>query len=187
MYKLYEGEYKITSNFGPRILPNGDKRPHKGIDCVGIGNKNIVAPTNGKIVSSQIILDKGSTTWEWGNYVKMDDLNGYYLLFCHLGSRAVKVGQKVDKYSRIGVEGYTGYVYPQNAAGSHLHFEVRRKSDNVSIDPLEYFKILEAWEIKHTAELRAKVQSSFGFDDGTMKFFDGHPYPGSLFSKMLKK
>jgi murein DD-endopeptidase MepM/ murein hydrolase activator NlpD len=187
LHKLYEGEYKITSPFGPRELPNGDKRPHKGIDCVGIGNKNIIAPTNGKIVSSQIITNKSSPSWEWGNYVKMDDLNGYHLFFCHLGSRAVKTGQLIEKYARIGVEGYTGYVYPQNSNGSHLHFEVRRKSDGVSIDPMEYFKILAEWEAKHLAELRLKVQSTFGFDDGTMKFFDGHPYPGSLFSKMLKK
>ena len=47
MAKLYQGEYKITSYFGPRNL-EGDKRPHKGIDCVGLTSKNVITPTNGK-------------------------------------------------------------------------------------------------------------------------------------------
>ena len=54
-----------------------------------------------KIISSQLITEKNSPvwgdTWEWGNYVKMDDLNGFYLHFCHFASRAVKAGQTVRK------------------------------------------------------------------------------------------
>lgn len=138
MAKLYQGDYRITSWFGPRTLDNGDGRIHKGIDCVGLNSKRIIAPTNGRIVSSQIIIDKSNPTWEWGNYVKLDDLNGYYLFFCHLASRAVVAGQSVTKGQFIGLEGQTGYSF-----GSHLHFEVRRKSDNVSINPLDYFEILE--------------------------------------------
>ena len=143
MSRLYQGKCRISSPFGDRLLPNGDKRTHKGIDCVGIDSKNIIAPTNGSIVSSQIITNKNNATWEWGNYVKMDDLNGFYLFSCHLASRAVKAGQRVVKGQLIGVEGQTGY-----SLGSHLHFEVRRKSDGVSINPEEYFKILDDWEKK---------------------------------------
>ena len=75
---------------------------------LGLIAKEIIAPTNGKIVSSQIITDKNNPTWEWGNYVKMDDLNGYYLFFCHLANRSVKVGQTVAKGQVIGTEGQTG-------------------------------------------------------------------------------
>jgi murein DD-endopeptidase MepM/ murein hydrolase activator NlpD len=177
--KLYQGEYDITSPFGPRTLENGDKRPHKGIDCVGRDNKYIVVPTNGKIVSSQIITNKANPTWEWGNYVKMDDLNGYYLFFCHLNKRLVTAGQIVKKGQVIGVEGQTGYSF-----GSHLHFEVRRKSDNVSIDPLQYQKILADWEAKHLQLLMTSTQKRFGFDDATMNFLKTHPYPSALFDKL---
>lgn len=177
--KLYEGNYKISSSFGPRKLDNGDTRVHRGIDCVGIESKNIIAPTNGLIVSSKIITNKNNPTWEWGNYVKMDDLNGFYLFFCHLASRSVKTGQKVDKGQIIGVEGRTGYVVGNT--GNHLHFEVRRKSDNVSIDPEVYSKILADWEFKH---FRKKTQERFGFNDNTMKFFEGHPCPSALFEKL---
>ena len=80
---LYQGEYKITSPFGPRNL-DGDKRPHKGIDTVGIGNKNLVAICDGTVVSSQIITDKSNPTWEWGNYIKINDGYGYFPHYCHL-------------------------------------------------------------------------------------------------------
>ena len=177
MAKIYQGEYKITSWFGPRDL-NGDKRPHKGIDCVGTTSKNIIAPTNGRIITSTMITDKSNLTWEWGNYVKMDDLNGYYLFFCHLSKRLVTVGQTVAKGQLIGVEGQTGYSF-----GSHLHFEVRRKKDGVSIDPIEYFEILYQWELNN---LKKKVQAKYGFDDSTMEYLAKHPYVVSLFEKLLK-
>lgn len=177
MAKIYQGEYKITSWFGPRDL-NGDKRPHKGIDCVGITSKNIIAPTNGRIITSTMITDKSNLTWEWGNYVKMDDLNGYYLFSCHLSKRLVTVGQTVAKGQLIGVEGQTGYSF-----GSHLHFEVRRKKDNVSIDPIEYFEILYQWELNN---LKKKVQAKYGFDNSTMEYLAKHPYAVNLFEKLLK-
>lgn len=176
MSKLYEGEYKITSPFGPRNL-SGDTRPHKGIDCVGINSKNIIAPTNGMIVSSQIITNKSNPTWEWGNYVKMDDLNGFYLFFCHLATRRVKVGQTVDKGQLIGTEGATGYSF-----GGHLHFEVRRKSDNESINPQDYFRILSDWERNYN---KKQVKMRFNFDDNTIKFLEGHPYSDALFEKLI--
>lgn len=147
MSRIFEGACRISSPLGARALGN-DYRFHKGIDFVGIDSKNIISPTNGKIISSQIITDKNNLTWEWGNYVKMDDLNGFWLFFCHLSKRCVTAGQTVAKGQIIGVEGQTGYSF-----GSHLHFEVRKKSDNVSIDPNEYFKILDEWEKKHEHEM----------------------------------
>ena len=180
--KLYQGEYVITSPFGPRVLENGDKRPHKGIDCVGKTNKNIVAPTNGKIVNSQIIIDKSNPTSQWGNYVKMDDLDGYYLFFCHLSKRLVTAGQVIEKGAVVGVEGQTGYSF-----GSHLHFEVRRKSDNVSIDPMQYLIGLETWENKNLELLIQQTKIRFDFNDSTIDFFKTHPWPYALFDKLAKK
>ena len=98
MDKIYNGEYKITSPFGKRNL-DGDNRTHKGEDHVGLTNKNVITPTSGRVVSSQIITNKTNPTWEWGNYVKIDDLNGYYLFFCHLAKRLVSVGQKSRRRS----------------------------------------------------------------------------------------
>jgi murein DD-endopeptidase MepM/ murein hydrolase activator NlpD len=171
--KLYKGNYRISSPYGNRKLDNGDNRFHSGIDYVGIDSKEIIAPTNGKIISSQIITDKSNPTWEWGNYVKMDDLNGYYLFFCHLSNRSVKVGQTVAKGQIIGTEGQTGYSF-----GSHLHFEVRRKSDGTVINPEQYFKILFDW-------YKNEVKKKYGFDDNTMNYLAKHPYADALFEKLL--
>lgn len=140
MMKLYDGEYKVTSWFGPRKLANGDTRTHKGIDCVGMASKNVLALCDATVVSSQIILDKTNATWEWGNYIKFDDGHGYYPHYCHLSKRLLAKGQKVKKGQIVGVEGQTGYSF-----GSHLHFEVRN-AQGVSIDPQEYFLILEERE-----------------------------------------
>jgi len=141
MTKLYDGYYKITSPFGPRNL-NGDKRFHKGIDCVGLTSKNVLAVCDATVVSSQIILDKSNATWEWGNYVKLDDGYGYFPHYCHLSKRQVNKGDKIKAGQLIGLEGQTGYSF-----GSHLHFEVRN-AQGVSIDPQEYFEILEEREVK---------------------------------------
>ena len=178
MSRLYEGESVMTSPFGPRVL-EGDDRFHYGEDHVGLTSKNIIAPTNGRVISSQIIYDKNNLTWEWGHYIKMDDLNGYYLFFCHLSKRLVSAGQSVDKGQIIGIEGNSGY-----SKGSHLHFEVRRKSDGKPINPREYFKILDDWELNY---FRNATQKRFGFDDNTMNFLSGHPYPNALFEKLATK
>lgn len=141
MSKLYDGEYIITSRFGPRDLENGDDRFHKGIDTVGIESKYVVSLTNGTVLSSKIVTDRNNKTWEWGNYIKISDGYGYNLFYCHLAERLVPNATKVRKGQRIGKEGKTGYSF-----GNHLHFEVRDK-DNNSIDPIEYFKILEEREL----------------------------------------
>ena len=104
----------------------------------------------------------------------MDDLNGYYLFFCHLANRNVRAGQTVAKGQVIGTEGQTGYSF-----GSHLHFEVRRKRDGTIINPEQYFKILLDW-------YKNEVKKKFGFDDNTMNYLSKHPYPDALFEKLLK-
>lgn len=176
MDKIYQGNYKITSSFGARELSSGDNRFHYGEDHVGLTSKAVVSPTSGRVVTSTRIFDKSNSTWEWGNYIKVDDLNGFYLFFCHLASRLVYAGQRVTEGQPIGVEGSTGY-----SEASHCHFEVRRKSDGKSINPREYFKILAEWELK---DCRDKTQQRFGFDDNTMKYFDEHPYPLALYKKL---
>ncbi len=177
--KLYDGKYRVSSGYGPRVLSNGDTNFHKGIDYVGIDSKKIITPTNGRIITSQIITDRNNLTWEWGNYVKMDDLNGYFLFFCHLSERLVKAGDVVAKGHAVGIEGQTGYT-----TGSHLHFEVRRKSNNVSIDPNEYFEILANWEKSQLEAAMKLVQEKTGFDNNTMDYLSKHPYPDALFLKL---
>lgn len=125
---LYKENYKMTSDFGPRIL-NGSSDNHKGIDFVGINSKEITATVDGLIATSTIITDKNNLTWQWGNYARLDGDDGYKHYFCHMSKRLVNAGQRVKKGDIIGIEGNTGYSF-----GSHCHYEVRNKS-GVSVDP----------------------------------------------------
>jgi len=180
--ELYDGEYKITSWFGPRTLANRDKRPHKGIDCVGLSSKNVIAVCDATVMSSQQIADKTNATWEWGNYIKLNDGFGYSLFYCHLEKRLVIKGGKVRAGQVIGVEGQTGYSF-----GNHLHFEVRN-AQGVSIDPQDYFAILERREGKILTIDEAKqiVKAKAALSDSTIVFLENYKWGDDLFVKLAK-
>jgi len=180
--KLYEGEFKVTSWFGPRTLANGDTRTHKGIDYVGLTGKNVLAVCDATVGSSQQIIDRTNATWEWGNYIKLDDGFGYSLFYCHLDKRLVVKGATVKAGQVIGVEGQTGYSF-----GSHLHFEVRN-AQGVSIDPQDYFAILERREGKVLTVQEAKeiVKAKAALSDSTIAFLENYKWGDDLFVKLAK-
>jgi murein DD-endopeptidase MepM/ murein hydrolase activator NlpD len=55
-------------------------------------------------------------------------------IYAHMTKIGGKVGKKVETGDVIGTVGSTG-----NASGSHVHFEVRDKNDNVQ-DPVAWLK-----------------------------------------------
>lgn len=122
-------EVKLTSPYGSRTL-NGKANFHAGYDLVGIGSRTVVAAVGGTVVVSRIIADKSNRTWEWGNYicVRGDDGRQYY--YCHLASRAVAKGARINAGDKLGVMGSTGYAF-----GAHLHFEVREADGRTTVNP----------------------------------------------------
>ena len=124
---------KITSKYGERVLW-GVKEFHHGLDMVGISDYTVVSATDGIVEQSRIITDKSNRTWEFGNYVCIRTPDNKLIYYCHLRSRAVKVGDKVRAGDTIGVMGSTG-----NVTGAHLHFEVREGSK--AINPAIYLGI----------------------------------------------
>lgn len=131
---LFKGRNRITSGYR---LP--DRPDHNGLDIVGDDSKDVLCPVSGTVRSSTIITDKSNSTWEWGNYVRVDDADGNRLFFCHLDSRAVSVGQKVNPGDRLGVMGNTGYSF-----GAHTHFEVRKSDGKTTLDPAAYLGVPNA-------------------------------------------
>lgn len=117
------GKFKVTSIIGYRVHPiTGDKTsPHFGLDLVGLSSKEITCVKSGTVVRSLIITDKSNATWQWGNYVAIQDEDGYTIYYCHMSKRLVQAGAKVKAGDVIGIEGATG-----QATGSHLHLEMRR-------------------------------------------------------------
>lgn len=136
MTPIFSGKYKVTSPYGERTL-NGKREFHGGIDLVGLGSDLVHCPVKGKVVTSTIITDKTNRTWQWGNYVRVDDSEGRRLFFCHLASRAVKAGQSVNAGDVLGKMGNTGYSF-----GAHTHFEVRKADGSgQTLNPAEYLGI----------------------------------------------
>ena len=73
----------------------------------------------------KVLCEMGQDVYkrQWGNYVRVDDAAGNRYYFCHMDSRAVSVGQRVQVGTKLGVMGNTGLSY-----GAHCHFETRTKS-----------------------------------------------------------
>ena len=100
MKRIFADNYKVTQNYH-----NG----HGGLDIVGISSKNIISPVDGVVKSSTMVpKSSGDITWEWGNYVRVDDASGTRYFFCHMAFRAVSVGQRVSIGDRLGIMGSTG-------------------------------------------------------------------------------
>lgn len=133
---IFESEKRITSPYGQR--GNGF---HNGVDEGWRSNENynkVYANSKGKVVSVVTgMKPMPASSGSYGNYVKIDHLNGYYSLYAHLRSVNVKIGDIVDKNTQIGVIGESGAtIDKQGIAERHLHFEVFKGS--TKIDPTPY-------------------------------------------------
>lgn len=120
------GNVRVSSVYGWRTLGSA-REYHKGVDLVGT-DKTVTAAVAGTVGQSTIITDANNRTSEWGNYVRVDGVDGRKYYYCHLAKRLVERGAKVAVGDAIGVEGSTG-----KSTGSHLHLEVRENGK--SIDP----------------------------------------------------
>ena len=136
---LFLGRNRVTSGF--RL---SDRPDHNGIDIVGDDSTDILCTINGTVRSSTIITNKNDPTWEWGNYVRVDDAQGRRHYFCHMASRSVRVGQKVKIGDKLGVMGYTGYTIPNGPGGAHTHYEVRTANNKTKLNPVDFLGIPNA-------------------------------------------
>lgn len=86
---------------------------HDGTDIAGCGrNSAIYAAQSGTIMTV-------SQRWPDGKFIVINHNNGYYTLYAHLNSTAVKPGQQVAKGQVIAGMGDTGL-----ATGVHLHYAI---------------------------------------------------------------
>jgi len=121
-----EGNWPISSRFGPRRSPGGiGSTNHQGIDIAAPGGTPILAAADGIVVQS---------FWNggFGNFILIDHGGGYRTAYAHNSRNIVSTGDRVVQGQVIGYVGTTG-----NSTGNHLHFEIRR--NGVPVDPLLYF------------------------------------------------
>ncbi|QZE13818.1 peptidoglycan DD-metalloendopeptidase family protein [Halosquirtibacter laminarini] len=117
-------KYRVSSPFGPRVHPvYGSRKPHKGIDLAAPRGTKIYAPMDCKV--SYAGRARG-----YGNYIKLDALNGYKCGFGHLNRILVKSGQRIKKGDIIAEVGSTGV-----STGPHLHYEVILKNHFINPAP----------------------------------------------------
>lgn len=128
-----------------RVIPYSSERitnpygnGHKGVDLgyrLDETMNQVYANCYGEVVEVVNNQPHSPGSRSWGNYVLVKHLNGWHSRYCHLQDNIrVKVGDKVDEGSILGVEGTSG-----DAEYRHLHFEVSTSYDrNTRIDPTPY-------------------------------------------------
>lgn len=108
--------YKSSGFSNNRIHPILNvRRPHKGIDVVARRGTPVVAAAKGTVTYA------GNTGGAYGYMVDIDHGHGVVTRYAHLakGSVVVRVGQNVDRWSKIAEVGATGLV-----TAPSVHYEV---------------------------------------------------------------
>jgi murein DD-endopeptidase MepM/ murein hydrolase activator NlpD len=104
----------ITSPFGWRSNPfGGAPEFHQGLDIAAPTGTTLTAAAGGTVLLAQ---------WYggYGNYILIDDGNGFSTGYGHLSAIYVSVGQQIKQGQAIGAVGCTG-----ECTGPHVHFEIR--------------------------------------------------------------
>ena len=125
----------ITQPFGPSELllePPLGAYPHfhTGIDIAARLGTPVTAAATGVVVAV------ANTEVGYGNYVIVAHGGGIMTLYGHLLETDVKVGDRVMRGQRVGLEGTSGM-----STGPHLHFELRVY--NQVTDPMPYLPPLK--------------------------------------------
>lgn len=112
---MQDKKYKVTTKFGIKGSMWSSGR-HEGVDYAAPTGAVVVAPVDGKVV-------KVGQCWgaAFGSKSVLMKVDGGHLLFAHLSSNSVKVGQDLKAGDVIGKVGADG-----NVTGPHLHMELQK-------------------------------------------------------------
>lgn len=119
--------FLIKSYYGYRKNPmTGENQFHRGIDIAVPEGTEVYAGHDGTVTTAEYDDD-------YGNYIVIQDSQGFTTKYAHLESMNVSAGQAVKHGAVIGKTGSTGAV-----TGSHLHLECL--SGGEYYNPLFYFE-----------------------------------------------
>ena len=176
---------KVTSEYG---IIRSDKKLHKGIDLISMsGDRNVKAIRSGVVRVTP--YDKDG----FGNYISMQQKDGFRALYCHLEKILVKPGDTIEEGQVIGVEGTSG-----NSTGVHLHLELRKAPYDIGdhINVAEYLKIKnQKGKVEYigsedgtmTREDYEKIiKDKSGIDDNSIKYLELYRYGDDLIRKLAE-
>ncbi len=120
---------RVTDPFGMRLDPFIERiRMHKGIDIAAQEGTPVYASAAGVV---SLVRNRYTPNRGYGREVVVDHGNGIKTRYAHLSKILVRVGQKVNRWDKIGTVGQSG-----RATGPHLHYEVIVAATQV--DPVRY-------------------------------------------------
>jgi murein hydrolase activator len=120
-------EGTIVYRFGRDTLPSGGIIRWNGLGIAAAVGTAVKAVESGKV---RLVGQFGT----YGLTIVLEHGNGYYSVYSHLLSAAVKLGAAVSKGEIIGAVGGQNSDY-----GPHLHFEIRGENQ-VALDPAEWLR-----------------------------------------------
>ena len=123
---LYWYNY-VSSYYGYRINPvTGEEQLHRGVDIAVPTGTTVLAAMDGTVTTA-------AYDSYYGNYIVIEDSNGYCTKYAHMDTLSVSAGQTVKHGDSIGTTGNTG-----SSTGSHLHIECLYNGEYYN--PLFYFE-----------------------------------------------
>lgn len=122
----------ISSEYGMRTL-DGITRMHGGVDFGIDQGTYIPSPVSGTVV------DVGSQSNGFGNYVQIKDKNNNLHLFAHLSEIGVSKGESIDKHKFIAASGgEPGTPGAGSSTGAHLHYQIDPPSNAAGLSSGEH-------------------------------------------------
>ena len=123
---LYWYNY-VSSYYGYRINPvTGTEQFHRGVDIAVPTGTGVLAAMDGTVTTA-------AYDSYYGNYIVIEDSNGYCTKYAHMDTLSISAGQAVKHGDSIGTTGNTG-----SSTGSHLHIECLYNGEYYN--PLFYFE-----------------------------------------------
>lgn len=120
-------EGRLVYRFGRDTLPSGGIIRWNGVGIAATAGTPVKAVEAGRV---RLVGQFGT----YGLTIVLEHGNGYYSIYSHLQSAAVKLGQAVAKRDAIGAVGGENSDY-----GAHLHFEIRGENQ-IALDPADWLR-----------------------------------------------
>lgn len=119
---------QVSSTFGLRTHPiHKNKKLHKGIDIKANVGEEVVATSDGIVISAEYNEKNGY-------YIEIKHDETYSTKYLHLSKIHVEAGSKIKRGEKIGEVGSSGL-----SSQPHLHYEVIKNGK--AVDPQPFLKV----------------------------------------------